>query len=840
MKNLKMIVVALVVALVCGNCLLAKGLSFERTAKSEFLTVKSIKAVKGQVYIYATFKMGDTNPIKLVDGVPQWNPEAELVHETWAGKLTGLGPEESVKTVGKKTGDPRKGKIGSTLGSRYLETVTLAQRDGDEFVTVLRFGLAKPNGHADKAYVKPWVTDGYIDYFGGHARANTAYDFKIRINLESKKMTAWVSGRGDDDWFLLAENVTLTQTAEKLNEVQVEQYVNGPAIENLRVLKKVWAVGEKVRPHRLAKKDRVVGPGRGFKFQSMRSTWRKPGKHVTIARKPREHYGFCDVTLAGHDHLISVWRNGAHTGGRGGVSMSHSYDLGKTWSKPEIATGLNSNCPRIQKLKDGTLLLTTDVYGYMYDDNSRSFPIAMFDSTDGGKTWTNERWCKPTEIGGKGACVQSRITELSDGSWMLTGSWIGGSAKTGMTDPEQLEFYRSTDRGQTWEFWSDLLHFPPNNLSEATIIEMDDGRLLIYAREWRDEGMVGVKAFSDDMGKTWEVQDLPFPITGRTCAGLLKDGRVMVTYRFGVGRASLRAFVGDPLDTTEARPTGGHINDRDSVGLKDGMLHIDSDGIRGQFTHYIVRPQDTEDSTVDVTAEVKVVRNDGRAATISVPFAGKLRVFTDHVVMAHDQSLRVEVKPGKFHTYRIVSNRKLMKLYVDGVMRINTDKGDNRLKGYSGAKINFSGPTSGQTSYYALGFGNEKYGSWNNDGDVMNTDPDVYLHHIKPEVTGYSIWKRFDVVLDDPHTKKRMEILWSASKDGFPDQYQLDHVIEVEATVNGHEQGYSGWTQLDDGRIFVVNYTDDGADGEPGKHLFGIPYIRGTFVELSDLPPIGK
>lgn len=35
--------------------------------------------------------------------------------------------------------------------------------------------------------------------------------------------------------------------------------------------------------------------------------------------------------------------------------------------------------------------------------------------------------------------------------------------------------------------------------------------------------------------------------------------------------------------------------------------------------------------------------------------------------------------------------------------------------------------------------------------------------------------------------------------------------IEVEASIAGIEQGYSGWVQLDDGRIFVVNYTDDTA-----------------------------
>ena len=102
MKNFKIISVVLVTVLVCGNSLFAEGLCFERTKGTEFLTVKSIKAVKGEVYIYATFKMGGANPIKLVDGVPQWNPDGQLVNETWAGKLTGLGPEESVKTVGKK------------------------------------------------------------------------------------------------------------------------------------------------------------------------------------------------------------------------------------------------------------------------------------------------------------------------------------------------------------------------------------------------------------------------------------------------------------------------------------------------------------------------------------------------------------------------------------------------------------------------------------------------------------------------------------------------------------------------------------------------------------------
>lgn len=114
---------------------------------------------------------------------------------------------------------------------------------------------------------------------------------------------------------------------------------------------------------------------------------------------------------------------------------------------------------------------------------------------------------------------------------------------------------------------------------------------------------------------------------------------------------------------------------------------------------------------------------------------------------------------------------------------------------------------------------------------------DVYPANLTAEVTGYSIWKTFSAVYDDPQTT-RQELSWSAAKDRFPDQYQLDHIVEVEASAAGHDQGYSEWTQLDDGRIFVVHYTDDAsAASRVNPHNFGVPWIHGTFLSLSDLPP---
>ena len=66
----------------------------------------------------------------------------------------------------------------------------------------------------------------------------------------------------------------------------------------------------------------------------------------------------------------------------------------------------------------------------------------------------------------------------------------------------------------------------------------------------------------------------------------------------------------------------------------------------------------------------------------------------------------------------------------------------------------------------------------------------------------------------------------------------LDNIIEVEASVEGHDQGYSGWVELTDGRIIVLAYTDDTAPTCPpsGGGRMGVAWIRGTYLNQSDFP----
>jgi hypothetical protein len=774
----------------------------------------ALPPVEGVVYVYATIQMGPANPIKYVGGLPEWWPEGAVV-ATHKPQET-VDPGDSAP-AGFKFEEQRPASDGRP---QFLQTIALGSRTEDKFVPAIRFGLGNDRQHDGLASVCGWVSDGKVDYFGPFLRPSTPYDFKLRIDLKTQRFSAWVSGRGDDAWFLLVEDAVLHSHVRKIDQARVEMSPDAPRIDGLQVRMEPHPESEAVRPHPQARKDRVVDVDRGFRLQSPRSTWRQPGKHVTVFRKPGVHAAFVDVALASPRHLIAVWRNGSHTGGAHGISVAHSHDLGRTWDEPILLTSDGTaNCPRIQRLKNGALIVLSDAGGAV--DR-----VDVWQSADEGKTWNKLNTFDPKRAGGSNECfVPDRFLELRDGSWLLSTScyaWIPGVRKGIKGDTERLDFYRSTDGGQTWSFLSGPLASPPHILSEPSTLEIAPGRLVSYARD-SNGARPGARLESNDAGRTWKWRDLPFPIVGRNCAGMLADGRVMNTFRSAVGRASLWAWVGDVDDATGPQPVGAHFNDRHSVGLRDGGLHIDNDGVRGQFTKYFWPSLESPESTVDLSFEVKVLANSGRAASVVVPFAGVLRLFPDHVVMAHDPALRADIKRGEFHSYRIESRKGRMKLSIDGQFVWETDKGLASLE-----KISSWLPVV--IPRHSLGFGNEVTDSTN-------------WFYVKPtdlvsEVSGHSIWRSFEATTDDPHENiGRRVVSWEAGNERFPDQYQLDHLVEVEASANGYEQGYSGWVQLEDGLVFVVNYTDDTApvaEGHGGG--YGIPWIRGTFLSRDDLP----
>ena len=725
----------------------------------------------GQVFVYATLAMGQQNPIPYLDDQPQ-------------GK----------------------------------QVVTLGQTNEGKFAPAVRFGVRE--SIREKGFMTTYLSDGQLEYYGMWLRPNTPYDFKLQLDLANQRMTVWCSGHGDDDWYLLAAGAPLMSTVTEIDQVRVEQAPGAAGVRNLMVRTEPQKVAERVQPHPSAKPNRVVGPGRGFKFQSMRSTWCLADRRVTVCRKQGLHFSFPDVAQIDPTSLVCIFDNVSHSSGASrGESITISHDLGQTWSEPKPSPGSGW----IQKLKDGTLLLFAD---------------KSFYSNDGGTSWSKLAFINRQDFGGpdkvsKG--LSGPITELPDGSWLSVSSSTRGDW-TPQNCEQYIEAFRSADRGQTWEYLSSVESGPLRSNNEATSVVLKDGRLLLFARDDRSDGFPGIKAFSRDNGQTWEPQELPFAIQGRTDTGMLHDGRVMVTFR-SMFKGALWAWIGDPDDATPYRAVGVHFNDKQSIGLKDGALHIDNDGVRGQFTQYFLRQPDSVDTKIDVTVEVKVLSNQGRAATLSVPHVGKLRFFPDSVELVHDTSDTAKwttpVAPEKFHTYRVLRDGDRATVYVDGELALETDQVDRSVMEMPYTPVK-------EVSVYRLALGNE---SERKQLHSRICDNDISLR-----VTGHVIWRRAEVVQEDPQVG-RYEVSWSAERDGFPDQHQLDHIIEIGASIAGNDQGYSGWIQLDDGRIFVVDYTDDGAPINTGPQAghqarvwprLGITWIRGTYLLPSDLPPEGN
>jgi len=775
----------------------------------------SIKPIGRIAYIYASIQGIKLNPISYNNGLPDWNPigkdenlENEIEHEDilegyWKGDRKAFPENQPIllETI--------------SLGHKYLS---------EHYISFIKFGLADDGRCMDRANVTLWINDGNNDYYGPCARPKTVYFFKIKLDFILKELTAWVLCEGDDEWFLLAEKASIIPTAEYIDMVRIEQYPNGPDIEELILAVSPIKEKEEVHTHSIIGSCDQVGLGKGFRFQSMRSIWRKLGKQITIFRRADIHCAFPDIVKCSSKHIICVWRNGSHSGGTGGLYLSHSYNGGITWSDPVLVTPLHINTCRLQRLKSGKLLLTGDIRSpIICDQYTARWDVMMWESNDEGHTWNDARCLTTKESGGPGAIVHSRILELSNGSWLLSTSSFFKPQKEVITEEiddsylEKLEFYGSKDKGNTWKHISGQNAWPPYSLSEPTTLETSDGQLVVFARESRCDGMPGAKGYSYDGGRTWEFYDLPFPVVGRTCGGFLEDGRVMLTFRSNVGRASLWAWIGNINDMTGAQPVGVHYNDKYSVGLRDGELHIENNGTKGQFTLYRLRSADNFNSVTDLEFEVKVMRNEGRAASVSIPFGGILRIFPDHIVMKHDSSLKASITSECYHKYRIESKVGNLRIFVDNKLVIDTAKGDSEcLKGTKFSK-------------YELTFGNESNAATDKtfNGEILN--------NITPEVTGYSVWKGFKAKLWNPEISTRT-INWLAQKGEFPDQYQLDNIIEIEASITGTDQGYSGWVQLEDGNVFIANYTDDtSAACIQNPYRLGVPWIRGSFLKLDEL-----
>lgn len=248
-----------------------------------------------------------------------------------------------------------------------------------------------------------------------------------------------------------------------------------------------------------------------------------------VSRDDDIYEAWPDITVTNSGKLICIFTECSHHLERtmSRLMITESTDRGRSWSikKPfadYTKDGTYYNNARINRLKDGSLVVVCDyIIGKETDDATVHMWIG-----DAEGVW----WSEPVETPAKGI-VPDKLRELKSGRWLLAAHFRNPDTKK----LEQYLWY-SDDKGKNWSDRVVVASDDRYNLCEANIVEAENGILIAFLRENSALGFDGFKAISYDGGETWSgIYNIPIPGMHRPTAGYLKDGRIMLTYRFMQG-----------------------------------------------------------------------------------------------------------------------------------------------------------------------------------------------------------------------------------------------------------------------------------------------------------------
>lgn len=253
-------------------------------------------------------------------------------------------------------------------------------------------------------------------------------------------------------------------------------------------------------------------------------------KH-TISQDNKYNEAWPDITLTDSGKLICVYSQCTEHSDRSftQIMLSESKDRGQTWSsKRPLSKSTEShpyyyNTARIQNMKDGRLIVVVDrIYGEN-EENSEA-RIVLFTSNDDGIVWDDGY---ETPLSG---IVPDKICELDSGRWLL-------ACHCKDSDSQKLvqNLWYSDNLGIDWTGPTIVAKNQELNMCEATLLTVKN-KVVALIRENSGKGLGCFKTISDDGGKSWsEAKEFPLAGCHRPVSGYLKNGYVMVSYRFFPG-----------------------------------------------------------------------------------------------------------------------------------------------------------------------------------------------------------------------------------------------------------------------------------------------------------------
>ncbi len=475
------------------------------------------------------------------------------------------------------------------------------------------------------------------------------------------------------------------------------------------------------------------------------------------------------------------------------LTILASEDRGRTWSKrAEVAEAVMANgdhrlvTPRLSLLRDGRLAVICD-----HDDHS----FFHEDQPAGNWTWwsTDEgySWSEPFNYGVMGF-EPDRIMDLPDGS-------LGVGTHIMFGDTQELGeiLTVSEDGGRTWQRRGVVAHDGHYRYCEGAVVILDAGQeLACILRENHHAGTPSFVSFSSDQGRTWTPPAMcPFALD-RPYGKQLPDGRVFVTGRHVNGPLGTYGWCGD-LRQELGYQIGGPRR-KYSARLEGDELVVDN--LPGHECRYCLLPPENAFSEVQFEAHIRVEGAANQAsAFMSVAQIGA-------VVQIAANGIWTRSGVDFLHQVDMTQTRKLTVHHKRGWLQVKVD--DETVinqcvfrESVPLGDVRRAGPFRGFSAWGQAGSG------------------------------GRSFWREVSYEVRN-RSLAPFAWTWTASSQEYPDQYQQDRLIQIHGNHPDQppapDHGYSSWIQLDDERIYLVDYTNYG-DPAGNAHLVGV------YLEAEDL-----
>jgi hypothetical protein len=510
----------------------------------------------------------------------------------------------------------------------------------------------------------------------------------------------------------------------------------------------------------------------------MPSLTRDTKRHVVIDRRPGRYLSFPDVARTPSGTLVTVYREADEH-----VAEEHaqllcrrSRDGGRTWSETQTLHAAHGHCPRLTRLPDGGLLVI--------DDGTH----ALYRADADGEDFTM------TPFSGPAIGLPDRLLVLDEDRWLTAGHSHRGSfphPTTRQPTAEELTFL-STDQGQSFSALSVMAYDPFLVLCEASMVALADGRILALLRENSFVYEPMYAALSDDGGETWSLPR-PTPLIGhRPTLGLTSTGALLVTFRNVGPDPGTAAWLGSVDELLSDFAVAGRILDPDHARLTDDGLVIENGAGPSHGARFALRPLTyPERATAKLTASVRVDAAEAQACGIR--FGGVWwRLFPDRLEAADHAPLAWE--PGRFHDIGLSYTRGTVTLSLDGKRRARL-----RVDARAAATrpILFGTPSTTEDN------------------------------------AGRHLWRAVTLTTREPRYERRYDWQWT-HRDGLPDAWNRARVLELDNDRQAAfgDFGYSGWTELPDGRFFCVYH--HGGGGEEDYERNRSSHIRGVWFTEND------